>query len=249
MLANPDDGVRILTVIPARGGSKRLPMKNLKALGQRPLLEWSIEAAKITPNVCDILVSTDCQDISRVAKLAGALCPWLRPEALSTDCAKSIDVVLHALEWYQSQYGAVDGVLMLQPTSPFRSKKLLEGGVELFKQNPGCSVVGVSESLNHPMWTMKLNKDGRLEGYMGLEGMNRRSQDLPPAYTLNGNFYLTSPDNLQNNHSYFSDFLLALIAFEAEENVDIDTEFDFARAELLALDLERMKLFQSWQET
>jgi CMP-N-acetylneuraminic acid synthetase len=115
--------VKILALIPARGGSKRLPGKNIRILQEKPLIVWSIEVAKGIPEICDILVSTNDLAILSVCKEAGALVPWLRPASLATDEASSIDVAIHALDWYESEKGAIDGVMLLQPTSPFRSKQ------------------------------------------------------------------------------------------------------------------------------
>ena len=127
--------MRILAFITARGGSKRLPGKNIRSLGGNPLIVWSIEVAKDISDICDILVSTDDSAIAETAKDAGALVPWLRPEELATDTAKSADVCLHGLEWYESEKGRVDGLLLLQPTSPFRTRETVLRGIELFRKN------------------------------------------------------------------------------------------------------------------
>ena len=135
--------MRILVVITARGGSKRLPGKNIRILGEKPLIIWSIDVAKDIPEICDILVSTDDTAIASICTEAGALVPWLRPAELATDTANSIDVVLHALDWYETEKGAVDGILLLQPTSPFRTKKTVLRGIELFSKNEQQPVLGV----------------------------------------------------------------------------------------------------------
>ncbi len=127
--------MRILAVIPARGGSKRLPRKNIRPLGGIPLIFWSINAAKGISEICDILVSTDDPEIAEVTKNTGALVPWLRPRELATDTAQSVDVCLHALEWYEKEKGKVDGLMLLQPTSPFRTRGSILRGIELFDKN------------------------------------------------------------------------------------------------------------------
>ena len=108
--------MRILALIAARGGSKRLPGKNMRLLGGKPLIIWSIDVAKNIPDICDILVSTDDPAIAAVCTEAGAYVPWLRPAELSTDTASPVDVALHALDWYRAKKGSVDGLLLLQPT-------------------------------------------------------------------------------------------------------------------------------------
>ena len=110
--------MKILAVITARKNSKRLPNKNKIKLGKLPLFVWSIKAAKNIKEICDILVSTDDKEILKISKKLKVLTPWLRPKNLSTNKSKSVDVVLHALNWYENNFQKVDGVLLLQPTSP-----------------------------------------------------------------------------------------------------------------------------------
>ena len=127
--------MKILALILARGGSKRLPGKNIRILGGKPLIVWSLDVAQDIAEICTTLVSTDDLEIAKVCKEAGALVPWLRPAELSTDTAGSVDAALHALDWYEKEYGMVDGILLLQPTSPFRTKETVRKGIELFKEN------------------------------------------------------------------------------------------------------------------
>ena len=125
--------MKILALIPARGGSKRLPRKNVLPLGGKPLIVWSIDVAKDIPEICDILVSTDDSEIAEISKKAGALVPWLRPADLATDDSSSIDVVLHALNWYEREKQTIHGILLLQPTSPFRSQATKIKFIKIFK--------------------------------------------------------------------------------------------------------------------
>lgn len=111
-----------MAVIPARGGSKRLPGKNIRILGNKPLIAWSIDVVKGIPEICDVLVSTEDEKIAEIAKEFNAFVPWLRPIELATDTATSIEVILHALDWYEREKQEVDGVILLQPTSPFRRR-------------------------------------------------------------------------------------------------------------------------------
>jgi N-acylneuraminate cytidylyltransferase len=223
---------RILALIPARGGSKRLPGKNIKVLGSKPLIAWSIDIVKGNPYICDILVSTDCPDIADVAKEFGAYVPWLRPEIYSTDTSSSVDMTIHALNWYEENHGLVDGVLLLQPTSPFRNQKILQLGIELFKEkkNP---VIAVSKTHIHPSWTFKI-VEGKLIPFMDQNGMEKRSQDLDSAFIVNGSFYLTSPIYLKNTLSFYKPIAIPLIIENEIESIDIDTILDFEFAEYLA---------------
>lgn len=228
--------MRILALIPARGGSKRLPGKNLMPLGGKPMIVWSIEAAQDIPEICDVLVSTDDSTTAAVSADAGAYVPWLRPQALATDTATSVDVALHALDWYERSRGAVDGVLLLQPTSPFRTRETIRRGIELFTRNERHSVVGVSPAHDHPMWTLKM-KGQYLAPFLDNHGLEKRSQDLPAAYVVNGGFYLISPAGLRIERSFMSRKSLPLICDSEEEALDIDTPWDFAVAELIVKNL------------
>lgn len=225
--------MKILALITARGGSKRLPGKNLRELGGKPLVVWSIEVAKGIPVICDILVSTDDPAIAAASTKAGAYVPWLRPSELATDTASSVDAALHALGWYETEKGAVDGLLLLQPTSPFRTRKRMLDGIELFSQNKHQSVLGVSPAHSHPMWTLK--KEGEyLVPFMQEHGFGTRSQDLPEALVVNGSFYLISPAELRMNKSFVGIKTIPLLIESPQEALDIDTEWDFKMAELVA---------------
>ena len=222
--------MKILALIPARGGSKRLPGKNIRLLGNKPMIVWSIDIAKDVKEICDILVSTDDDVIRNVSQCAGALVPWLRPEKLATDTASSVDVALHALDWYEAQHGHVDGLLLLQPTSPFRTVATVQKGIELFKTSRYATILGVSPTHVHPMWTFKV--EGHcLVPFISTDSRAVRSQDLPPAYVVNGSFYLISPAELRARKSFFGSQTIPLIIPSSNETLDIDTDKDWAMAQ------------------
>jgi CMP-N,N'-diacetyllegionaminic acid synthase len=222
--------MRILALITARGGSKRLPGKNIKLLGGKPLIVWSIDVVKNIPEICDILVSTEDLAIAAVSKEAGAYVPWLRPADLSTDTASSVDVALHALDWYEAEKGLVDGILLLQPTSPFRTQSTIQHGIKLFSNHSYQSVLGVSPADSHPMWTLKIEDDYLMPFIQG-QGLETRSQDLPAAYVVNGSFYLITPAELHACRSFKGVRPKPLIIESPQEALDIDTEWDFFIAE------------------
>jgi CMP-N,N'-diacetyllegionaminic acid synthase len=228
--------MRILALITARSGSRRLPGKNIRPLGGKPLIAWSIDVAKGIPEICDILVSTDDTVIADICKEAGAYVPWLRPAELATDTASSVDVALHALDWYEAEKGAVDGLLLLQPTSPFRTQATLQRGIELFSRHGYQPVLGVSVTQEHPMWTLKMEGD-YLVPFMRKHGLENRSQDLPPAFVVNGSFYLTSPAELMVCRSFVGAKTIPLLSESPQEAVDIDTEWDWKMAETIAASL------------
>ncbi len=209
-----------------------MPGKNIRLLGGKPLIVWSIDVAKGIEEICDVLVSTDDHAIAEVCKEAGAMVPWLRPEVLATDTATSVDAALHALSWYEGNNGAVDGVILLQPTSPFRTKNDVRQGIDLYRSNTRRSVIGVSPAQSHPMWTFKLDGD-HLVPFMPGNGLTKRSQNLPDAYVVNGSFYLSSPDDLRTYKSFGGDNSIPLLVESRKQALDIDDEWDFQQAELI----------------
>ncbi len=224
--------MKIIALITARSGSKRLPGKNIRMLGGKPLIVWTIDVAKNIIEICDILVSTDDPAIAAVCTEAGAYVPWLRPAELATDTASSVDVALHALDWYEAEKGAVDGLLLLQPTSPFRTQASMQRGIELFDKHGHQPVISVSPTHAHPMWTFKMDCD-YLVPFMQEHGMETRSQDLPPAYVVNGSFYLITPKELRACRSFIGKKTMPLIIESLQEALDIDTEWDFIMAEFI----------------
>lgn len=230
-MTSPDTPHGILALVTARGGSKRVPGKNIRPLGGRPLITWSIDAALGQPGICDVLVSTDSADIADVARAAGALVPWLRPGELSTDVSTSIDVALHALDWYEAHHHPVEGLLLLQPTSPFRSRETVAQGLNLFRQHQGRPVLGVSPAKAHPLWCFSLEGD-HLRPFLDGQGETLRSQDLPRAYVVNGAFYLNAPADLRRHRSFYLPAPVPLVMDSPRESLDIDTEWEWRLADL-----------------
>ena len=227
--------MRILAVILARGGSKRLPGKNTKLLGKKPLIGWSIDISKLIPEVCETLVSTDDPEIRSIANQLQANAPWLRPAELAQDDSSSVDAVLHALNWFESERGEVDGVLLLQPTSPFRNIKKMREGVELFSKNDCQAVLGVSPTHAHPKWTFTITDDF-LVPFLKNHGLTTRSQELEPAYVVNGSFYLIRPSSLRREKSFYVESTLPLVIESQTESLDIDDIEDWRFAEYLVSD-------------
>lgn len=223
--------MKILALIPARGGSKRLPGKNVKPLGGLPLIGWTIRAAQDSSCCTSIVVSTDDPIIAQCAIDHGVSVPHLRPPELATDTASSLDVALHVLDDYEQQHGPVDGLLLLQPTSPFRKSTTIRQGVELFSKAGGHRpVVSVSAASSHPAWCFRSTIEG-MQPFLGWDAIGQRSQDLEPAWTLNGAFYLTPPSRLRVDRSFLTVDTLPLHMHDPLESIDIDTPFDWAMAE------------------
>jgi N-acylneuraminate cytidylyltransferase/CMP-N,N'-diacetyllegionaminic acid synthase len=223
--------MKILALIPARGGSKRVPGKNIKVLGGLPLIAWTIRAALESGVCAAVVVSTDDPEIAEVALKYGATVPGLRPAQLATDTAGSIDVALHALDLYESKNGPIDGLLLLQPTSPFRSAETIRRGVQIFGENEGKrQVVSVSRASCHPAWCFRTSSEG-IEPFLSWDDLSKRSQDLEPAWMLNGAFYLTSPESLRQKKEFLTQQTLPLVIRDQFESLDIDTPDDWKVAE------------------
>ena len=223
--------MRILAVIPARGGSKRVPGKNVRKLGNKPLINWTIESALNTPELSAIMVSTDDPQIAEIAQSAGATVPWLRPIKLATDESKSVDVAIHALDWYEKENGTVDGILLLQPTSPFRTYETIQKAIRLFENHKGSSIIGVSPVQNQYLYTLEEHGEFLVQ-YQQQRSLIKKTRDKSQIYALNGLIYLVSPQELRSSNSFLGSCLLPVIVESPIEVLDIDTEEDFKIAEL-----------------
>lgn len=225
--------MKLLALIPARAGSKRVPNKNIRELGGKPLINWTIDATRGIPEIVDVLVSTDNPSIAKIAEEHGAMVPWLRPAELSTDTATSMVVCLHALDWYEKENGPVDGLILLQPTSPFRTSESIRKGIALFSESYTTSVVSFSHAESHPMWCYRADRNSMVPFIQDID-KQVRSQDLPTAYVINGGLYIASPTYLRANGSFVGSKTVPLIIVNAKESLDIDTEKDWSLAELYA---------------
>jgi len=225
--------MKLLIIIPARGGSKRLPSKNIMKLAGKPLIQWTIDVAQKIPYENTIIVSTDSEDIAEVARECGVEVPWLRPPEISQDYSTTTDVALHALNWFEKNFSAADGVLLLQPTTPFRKVERIVEGIEKFKSSGMKPVVAVSPVSQHPSWMFKL-EGGNLVSFLKGHSSYERSQELEILYVVNGGFYLISPNDLREQETFFAKLMMPLVIESASECIDIDTKEDFDLAELYA---------------
>ncbi len=199
-------------------------------LGELPLVAWTIRAALESGCCTDVLVSTDDETIAGVARQYGASVPWLRPAELASDTALSVEVALHALELYEETNGSVDGLLLLQATSPFRSSDSICRAVALFAEEAArYSVVSMSPAGTHPAWCFRRTGDG-IEPFLGWEKIGSRSQDLEPALVPNGAIYLISPIKLRQEKKFIFANTIPFVLSEKRESIDIDTETDWIEA-------------------
>lgn len=220
----------ILALIPARGGSKGLPRKNIVPLLGKPLIAWTIEGALSSKYLDGIIVSTDDKEIAQIARKYGAEVPFKRPKHLARDSSKGIDVVLHAINWFEKKGNQYDLLMLLQPTSPLRTVEDIDGSVEYFFAKQGDVVVSVCEAEHNPLWTNTLPDDMCLKKFINLKvsGLNR--QELPKYYRLNGSIYLARWEYLKKRKNYFGEYSFAYI-MPKEKSIDIDDLFDLKLAE------------------
>lgn len=226
-----------LFIIPARGGSKGIPHKNIKPLGGRPLIAHSIAVAldvsrRMGLDRSNVLVSTDSPEIAAVAAEAGAPTTYLRPAELATDRAGSREVMLHAADWARSQGIDFDCILLLQPTSPFRTAADVEGVLALYETRKPDMAVSVKAASANPYYNcFETGADGSLHVSKG-DGHLTRRQDAPQAWEFNGAVYTINPESLRAMP--MGDFPVRLpYEMPAERSVDLDTPLDWTIAEAL----------------
>lgn len=226
--------MNILGVITARGGSKGIPGKNIKMLGNKPLIAYTIEVAKKSKLMNHLIVSTDDAEIAEVCKKYGAEVPFIRPKELAADGTPHLPVMQHAIDFYEkAQNIIVDHVVILQPTSPFRTVDDLDGTIQKLidtKADSSVSLVRVPSSA-HPI-KMKKIEDDKVLAYSIPEEEGTRRQDLPIVYRRSGAVYAMRRDLIMKDNRLYGDFVTGHI-IPAERSIDIDSELDWVIAEYL----------------
>lgn len=199
-------GKTVLGIIPARGGSKGLPGKNLRLLGGKPLIVWSIEAGTKSRYIDELVISTDSEEIAAVAKRTGATVPFIRPNELATDDASSVDVVLHALDWYAASGRAFDLVALIEPTSPLRTSKDIDDALEVLLQSSGDSIVSICRTENtHPSFMVERDDEGCLRYVVDQRSHHIRRQDLSPVFFFEGTIYISEAKALRATKSFYQE--------------------------------------------
>ena len=225
-------GKNILGLIPARGGSKGLPRKNIIPLLGKPLIAWTIEQALASKYLDRVVVSTDDKEIAGISKKYGAEVPFIRPKHLATDTATSLSVLQHAANYLSEKEGYLaDIIVCLQPTSPLCSAEDIDKAITLCISTGADSVVSLCQVEHHPYW-MKKVVEGKVYPLMEVDDEKYpRRQDLPPVYQLNGAIYVTRRKVLMEEEKVLGEHTLAYI-MPQERSVDIDTPIDLKLAEL-----------------
>ena len=219
--------MNVLGLIPARAGSKSIPKKNLVDLGGRPLIAWTIEAA-VNSSLSKVIVSTDSIEIAAACKSLGAEVPFMRPEKISLDDSLSIDVVIHALDTLEEDF---DSVMLLQPTSPFRSVSDINNAIQLLAEADSVISVEAVEGM-HPARMKFINTDGYLVDPLFAEEVeNMPRQQLSPLYIRNGAIYLTKIESIRQRT--FKGAKSRALIMPSSRSINIDSEFDLQIARAL----------------
>jgi CMP-N,N'-diacetyllegionaminic acid synthase len=213
---------KILALIPARGGSKGLPRKNVLPAGGKPLIAWTVEAALSSKCVSRVVLSSDDDEIIAAAKAAGCEVPFRRPPELAGDNTSAMDVVFHALD----NLPGYEYIVLLQPTSPLRLGSDIDGAVDLLKIHKAPSCVSVSEVDQSPYWMYNLNAHSILSHLIDPIHKLYRRQDLPPTYILNGAIYIAKVDWLLLSRSFIGKETVGYV-MPKSRSIDIDDAVDF----------------------
>lgn len=221
---------KCLAIIPARAGSKGLPNKNMRLLDGKPLIQYSIEAAINSKCISEIVVTTDSLEIASFSEKIGASVPFIRPDELASDHAKSIDVLQHAVKYYEEHFNQYyEHIMLLQPTSPLRNHRDITNAYQMFIENRADSLQSVSPTHIHP-YLLRVFDGNNLFNYQENNKDHLRRQDLKECYVLNGAIYIVKRDILMIDNSMTGDKNSGYI-MPKERSIDIDDEFDLKVAE------------------
>jgi CMP-N-acetylneuraminic acid synthetase len=226
--------MRVLGLIPARGGSKGVPRKNIRMLGGKPLLQYTAETARAARLLSRVVLSTDDEEIAEIGRDCNLEVPFMRPTELAADATPSLLVVKHALEWLGSRGDLFDAVCLLQPTHPFRQSGDIDACIALLAESGADSVVTVLPvpPEYNPHWVFFRGPDGALRLSTGESTPIPRRQDLPPAFHREGSVYVTLRDVVLKGGSLFGERVIGY-PVDPGKSVNIDTQDDWARAERL----------------
>lgn len=216
------NGKTFLAIIPARGGSKRLPHKNILELAGKPLIFWSIDSGLKSKYIDKVVVSSDDNEILSISKKYGAEI-IKRPDYLANDTAKTFDAIKHTIENIQKY----DYIVLLQPTSPLRNESHIDEAIELLELKKTDAIVSVCEMEHSPLWSNTLPQDDNMNSFLKDEVLNKRSQDLEKYYRINGAIYICKTEKLLSEESFFLKDNIFAYKMDRLDSIDIDEEIDF----------------------
>lgn len=225
--------MKILGIIPARGGSKGIPNKNIVDFLGKPLIARTIETALDSNVFAKIIVSTDSQEIADISSSYGAEVPFLRPSDLAGDSIGAIDVDIHTIQWLEKHESFnADYIIHLQATSPFRTAEDIRNVINLAVEKDADSVISLSVVSEHPNWMKLVSKEGKISSFLEEDQITSR-QKLPEIYRLNGAIYMVKTSKFVDERTWFFEKTYAYI-MSRQASIDIDEPFDLEIARLLA---------------
>jgi len=213
---------KILAIIPARGGSKGVPRKNIRNLAGKPLIAWTIEEAMKSEYIDRLILSSEDNEIIEIAKRYGCDVPFIRPVHLAQDTTSGIAPVIHALD----EIAGYDYVILLQPTSPLRMAEDIDNCIEKLIETNSPAIVSVTETNSSPYWMQTMSEEGRIQPLIKQDVLITKRQDLPTVYELNGAVYIAKTEWIKKNNSFLTEETVAYI-MPKKRSYDIDTEEDF----------------------
>lgn len=230
----------MIALIPARGGSKGIQRKNIKKLGDQPLIAYTIKAALNSRSIDKVVVSTDDEEIAEIAKKYGAEVPFMRPSELAGDHSKAQDVYLHAVEFMRDHYGMdIEKFVVLLPTVPFRTEAHIESAIELFNKSKAETLISIKRIETPVTWLLRADERGRITNAgFDAENASGNRQENRSYYVPNGAIYILDYELLKTQGTYYSDNTVGFLMSE-KDSIDIDTIDDFEYAEF---ELQRRKL-------
>ncbi len=232
--------MKILAIIPARGGSKGVPGKNIKLLGGKPLIAYTIQAAQKATLLTQTILSSESDEIIQVAKDYGLVVPFKRPAYLATDESPTILTLIHALEYFSSIGIEFDAICLLQVTNPFRTSEFIDKAIEKFINSKADSLIAVLKVPHefNPHWAFEKNGDENLVISTGESDIISRRQELPNAYYRDGSIYITKTEVILNQKSLYGKSI-AYIEADELRHVNIDTIEDWEKAEKMLKNLQK----------
>lgn len=236
--------MKILGIIPARGGSKGIPRKNLRNFAGRPLIARTIEEALKVSAIDRLICSTDDSKIASVARSYGCEVPFMRPKALAGNSVPAIDVLLHALDRLEKEGDVFDAVIYLQCTSPLRMSGHITGAIKRYMDSGAKSLVSVCESEHTPFWTYTIDGGRRLRRIIKGQYASVCRQDLPKAYRSNGAIYINDVKTIRRTRDFYKPAPMPFL-MDRLHSIDIDSEVDLDIAELFLTMMKDRKMKRS----
>ncbi len=225
----------VLTIVPARGGSKRITGKNKRPIAGLPLISWTLKACTTCEYIDEIVVSTDDAQIKEIARFEGVSRIHERPANLASDTSPTMETVIHIIKGLEREEKYFDLIFLAQPTSPLRTSEHIYSAFDLLSDRYPASVIGVTKSPHPKEWQGAIGEDGDMGTFRMSTRLDLPSQSFPASYVINGAIYIASREVLLKENTFFTSDNLIAFFMSRRDSIDIDTEFDFEIAEHLLL--------------